>query len=107
VLMNVLANACDAIEGSGTIRITTRAEDGHVRLSVRDDGAGIPAESLERIFDPFYSTKAQGKGTGLGLAITHGIVTAHGGEIRVASEPGKGTEIVVRLPIRRETEEGA
>lgn len=107
VLMNVLANACDAIEGSGTIRITTRAEDGHVRLSVRDDGAGIPAESLERIFDPFYSTKAQGKGTGLGLAITHGIVTAHGGEIRVASEPGKGAEIVVRLPIRRETEGGA
>jgi signal transduction histidine kinase len=101
VLMNLLANACDAITGLGTIRIATRSEGDHLRLTVRDDGAGIPPESLERIFDPFFTTKPQGAGTGLGLAITHGIVTAHGGEIRVASEPGRGTEIVVILPLRR------
>jgi two-component system, NtrC family, sensor kinase len=101
VLMNLLANACDAIEGTGTIRITTRVTGDRLRLSVRDDGTGIPADSLERIFDPFFSTKPQGKGTGLGLAITHGIVTGHGGDIQVTSEPGRGTEFVVTLPLRR------
>jgi len=104
VLMNVLANACDAIEGSGTIRIATSVIGERVCLTVHDSGSGIPPETLERIFDPFFSTKPQGKGTGLGLSITHGIVSAHGGEIRVASEPGQGTEVVVLLPIRREEE---
>jgi signal transduction histidine kinase len=101
VLMNLLANACDAIPDRGTIRITTCVEGDRLRLAVRDDGAGIAREDLERIFDPFFTTKPQGKGTGLGLAITHGIVTGHGGDIRVASEPGRGTEVTVMLPLRR------
>ncbi|MEW6268834.1 MAG: ATP-binding protein [Thermodesulfobacteriota bacterium] len=101
VLMNLLANACDAIDGRGTIRITTRVEGDRLRLGVRDDGSGIAPEDLERIFDPFFTTKPQGQGTGLGLSITHGIVTGHGGEIRVESAPGKGTEVVVMLPLRR------
>ncbi|HEY8515465.1 MAG TPA: ATP-binding protein [Candidatus Binatia bacterium] len=101
VLMNLLANACDAIDGTGTIRITTRVEGDRLHLSVRDDGVGIAPEDVERIFDPFFTTKPQGQGTGLGLSITHGIVTGHGGEIRVESAPGRGTEVRVVLPLRR------
>src|SRR5690606_37273742 len=101
VLMNLLANACDAIDGTGTIHITTRVEGDRLHLSVRDDGVGIAPEDVERIFDPFFTTKLQGQGTGLGLSITHGIVTGHGGEIRVESAPGRGTEVRVVLPLRR------
>jgi signal transduction histidine kinase len=99
VFMNLLANACDAIAGSGTVWITTEADEQRVRITIRDDGAGIPKEQLSRIFDPFFTTKPQGKGTGLGLSISHGIVAGHGGEIRVTSETGPGTTVTVTLPI--------
>jgi signal transduction histidine kinase len=98
--MNLLANACDAIAGEGTIRIATRRENGQVRISVSDDGAGIPEDALGRIFDPFFTTKPQGQGTGLGLSITHGIVEDHAGRIDVESEAGRGTTFTVRLPVR-------
>jgi signal transduction histidine kinase len=100
VLMNLLANACDAIEERGHIWITTRREGDSVRFSVRDDGIGMSAETLAHVFEPFFTTKPQGKGTGLGLAITHGIVASHGGSIRVESEPGRGSEVIVTLPLR-------
>jgi signal transduction histidine kinase len=99
VFMNVLANACDAIKGQGNLWIRTRAEDAHVTVAIRDDGHGIPPEHVTRVFDPFFTTKPIGSGTGLGLAITHGIVSHHGGTIRVHTEPGRGTEFQIVLPM--------
>src|SRR5262249_19212737 len=101
VMMNLLANACDAISGRGNIWIRTRSEHGRVTVSIRDDGAGIPAEKLAMIFDPFFTTKGPGKGTGLGLAISQRLVTEHGGTIAVTSEPGGGTEFTIVLPVHR------
>jgi len=70
-----------------------------VQVQVADTGPGIPASKLTKIFDPFYTTKAQGEGTGLGLAISLEIVKKHGGTIQVKSEVGKGTEVIVTLPL--------
>ncbi len=99
VFMNLLANACDAIRGRGNLWIRTTRDDRQIVITIRDDGTGIAPEHLNRVFDPFFTTKAVGQGTGLGLAITQGIVTQHGGVIRVATEPGKGTEFQVILPV--------
>lgn len=98
VFMNLLANACDAIEGKGNIWVTASRRNGELCVEVRDDGKGIPAEEVERIFEPFYTTKDVGAGTGLGLATVHGIVTAHHGRIEVESELGRGTTFRVLLP---------
>jgi signal transduction histidine kinase len=100
VFMNILSNACDAIGGPGNIWIRARADGGMVAISIRDDGTGIDPGHLPRIFDPFFTTKEVGRGTGLGLAIAHGIVQRHQGRIDVASEPGRGTEVTVHLPVR-------
>jgi signal transduction histidine kinase len=99
VFMNIIGNACDAIGDRGTIRISTARDGDDVRISIADDGAGIPNEVLSRIFDPFFTTKRQGQGTGLGLSISHGIVEDHGGRIDVESRVGEGTTFTVRLPI--------
>ncbi len=99
VFMNVLANACDAIAGRGNVWITTRAEDGVVTVTIRDDGAGMAPEVLGRIFEPFFTTKDVGRGTGLGLAISHGVVAAHGGRIEVTSAPGEGATFKIVLPL--------
>jgi signal transduction histidine kinase len=99
VLIALLMNALDATPGGGHIAIGTRRDGPSVTLSVTDDGAGIPEEVRDRIFTPFFTTKPLGKGTGLGLAICHGIVSAHGGVIRVESEVGRGTRISVALPL--------
>ncbi|MFN8545341.1 MAG: ATP-binding protein [Candidatus Binatia bacterium] len=98
VLMNVLANACDAVGARGNVWITTAPDERGVRIAIRDDGAGILPEHLGRIFDPFFTTKPQGKGTGLGLALSQGIVLQHGGAITVESTPGHGTTVTVVLP---------
>jgi signal transduction histidine kinase len=99
VFMNLLMNACDALVGSGTIRISTRATTDGVRLAFEDDGPGIPEEIRNRLFEPFFTTKTIGKGTGLGLSISHGIVQRHGGSIRVESKPGEGATFVIELPL--------
>lgn len=98
VLMNIIANAVDAIADKGTITIRTGIEDGMFVISVRDSGCGIAKENVERIFDPFFTTKPVGQGTGLGLAITYKIVQAHQGRIEARSEEGKGTEMRVLIP---------
>ena len=99
VFLNLLTNAAQAIEPSGTIRVqTSRASDG-VLVRVTDDGCGMGPEVLERVFDPFFTTKDVGEGTGLGLAISYQIVRSHGGEIRIDSVPGKGTGVRVYLPM--------
>jgi signal transduction histidine kinase len=99
VFLNLLMNACDAIEDDGTIRITTERSPMGVRLEFADDGPGIPEEIRSRIFDPFFTTKPVGVGTGLGLSLSHGIVERHGGRIYVESEPGEGTSFVIELPL--------
>jgi two-component system NtrC family sensor kinase len=100
-IIALLMNALDATSGGGgTVEVSTRREDGGaVSLTVADDGPGIPPEHLGKIFSPFFTTKPVGQGTGLGLAICHGIVTAHGGEVRVESEPGRGARFSLVLPL--------
>jgi signal transduction histidine kinase len=102
VFMNIIINAeyfMTAAHNKGTLTITTKKQNNTVRISIADDGPGIPPENLRRIFDPFFTTKEAGKGTGLGLSICHGIVTEHGGQIYARSQPGKGATIFVELPV--------
>jgi signal transduction histidine kinase len=73
--------------------------DGRLKVSISDDGPGIPAEKVNRVFDPFYTTKDVGEGTGLGLSICHGIIREHGGEIYVESNQGRGATFIVELPV--------
>lgn len=102
VWMNLLTNAAQAIgNGPGEVRITTRLDDGMVSVTISDTGNGIAAEHLEKIFDPFFSTKPVGQGTGLGLSISYGIVATHGGVINVASVPNRGTTFTTLIPLKR------
>jgi signal transduction histidine kinase len=98
VLLNLLINAAQAIEGGGVVRVSTAVHGREVEIAVADTGCGIPGELLERIFDPFFTTKPAGEGTGLGLSISHEIVRRHGGRILVDSDVGRGTEVRIRLP---------
>ncbi|MFB3925136.1 MAG: ATP-binding protein [Syntrophales bacterium] len=101
VFLNVYLNALSAMESGGTLRIVLRRDSGRrLRIDISDTGAGISKEDLPRIFDPYFTTKPSG--TGLGLAIVHKIVEAHGGEIRVESESGKGTAVSIFLPLPEE-----
>jgi signal transduction histidine kinase len=94
-----LVNAGQSIEGNGTITISTGFGDSEAWVAIADTGCGIAPENMNRIFDPFYTTKPVGQGTGLGLSVSHSIVRKHGGRIDVDSEPGKGTRFTVRLPL--------
>jgi CheY-like chemotaxis protein/anti-sigma regulatory factor (Ser/Thr protein kinase) len=102
VFLNLLVNACEAVEpgnpDQNSISVSCREVDGFVEVTVRDTGVGIPPGDIHRIFDLFYTTKPVGVGTGLGLSICHDLVEALGGSIHVASEIGAGTEFRVRLP---------
>ena len=101
-LLALLINALDATASGGQIKVSTgRAENGRVALTVSDTGMGIPPDHLDKIFTPFFTTKPVGQGTGLGLSACHGIVAAHGGEIRVESEVGRGTRMILLLPAAR------
>lgn len=101
VLMNLLVNACQAMGERGTLTLTTESYGDEIELRVTDTGVGIPTDNLQKIFDPGFTTKGPAVGTGLGLAIVYQIVTEHGGQILVDSEPGKGSEFTVRLPVHR------
>jgi two-component system, NtrC family, sensor kinase len=103
VLMNLINNSLDAIEGrGGTVQVKTAQRDNDVLLEVTDDGPGIPEAYLARIFDPFFTTKPVGKGTGLGLSICYGIVTKMGGKISVNSAIEMGTTFRIHIPLNRE-----
>jgi signal transduction histidine kinase len=104
VLLNLLLNARDAVDGDGRIQVRTAEESDRVVLEIVDDGAGIAEEDLPRIFDPFFTTKGRGRGTGLGLSISYGIVHEHEGEMSVSSEPGRYTKFRVELPSARAAE---
>ena len=100
VVLNLLTNARDAMADGGEIRIetgTVAGRPGWLRLVVADNGPGIPLDRLPKIFDPFYTTKAQG--TGLGLSVSYGIVREHQGTIDVQSQPGKGTTFTLTFPV--------
>ncbi len=98
-LLNNAEHALDEVPGERTIRVATRKVDGRLRLSVSDNGPGVPAALRERVFEPFFTTKGEDKGTGLGLSICKGIVEQHGGTIRVEGEPGHGAAFVIDFPI--------
>lgn len=100
VCMNLLANAHQAISGSGMVEVTTdKVDDSTVAVIIRDTGSGMSPEILDRIWEPFFTTKETGKGTGLGLALTYNIVKRHGGEIHLESRVGEGSKFTVLLPI--------
>lgn len=101
VLINLLVNAAQAIPDRGTITVSSALEGGQAVVRVRDTGKGIAPDHQKRLFEPFFTTKPVGKGTGLGLHVAFKIVRAHGGTIEVASKLGKGTEVTIRLPLRR------
>ena len=99
VVMNLLANAIDACNDHGCVKVHTEPVDGKVLIEVADNGSGIDPAILDRIFDPFFTTKPPGEGTGLGLSISYGIVQDHGGSIDLESTPGKGTCFKIQLPL--------
>jgi len=99
VFLNLLVNAGHAIGDNGTITLRTDVVDGFAAIEIQDDGSGMAPEQLEKIFQPFYTTKPAGKGTGLGLSISQGIVKKHGGRIEVESALGVGTTFRVLLPL--------
>ena len=120
VVLNMVSNACQATDtrrrkalaaGDGAaayepiLRLTTQRENASIKIKIRDNGSGMPPDVVEKIFNPFFTTKPANQGTGLGLSMSNDIVRKHGGTIRVESEVGKGTEMVVHLPTKPGAEE--
>jgi PAS domain S-box-containing protein len=102
VFMNLLINAHQAINGAGTVGISTKGNGSTVVIQVKDSGCGISAEHLAHVWEPFFTTKSVGQGLGLGLAVTFNIVKRHNGEIKVESSEGEGTVFTVTLPVSQE-----
>jgi len=97
--LNIIANAGQAIENEGTISITTEVTPSNLTIKIADNGCGISAENLEKIYDPFFTTKDPGKGTGLGLSITYKIVKEHNGTLHYHSQLGKGTTAIIDFKV--------
>ena len=81
------------------VAVVTRKEAGKVEICVSDNGTGIPQKVMDKIFQPFFTTKPTGQGTGLGLSLSYDIVKAHGGEIKVATKENEGTEFMIQIPL--------
>jgi signal transduction histidine kinase len=101
VFLNLLLNAVQAIPDQGEVRLATACDGQTITVTIADTGKGIAPEILERIFDPFYTTRDVGQGTGLGLTVARDVVQAHGGRIAVQSTPGSGTTFTIELPVAR------
>jgi two-component system NtrC family sensor kinase len=95
----MILNALQAIGEGGLVHIRTSADAGSLKISIEDNGPGIPQEIRTKIFDPFFTTKPAGEGTGLGLSVCAGIISEHGGSFDVMSEEGKGAAFIVTLPL--------
>ena len=106
VFMNLLVNAAQAMSERGKIWIRSFVEGDQIVVEIEDNGSGIPEEHLQKIFDPFFTSKPVGKGTGLGLSVSYGIVRKHNGKIEVKSAVGKGSKFRVLLPIGEAAQEG-
>ena len=108
VILNLCVNARDAMPEGGVLTVETKVskEDAKLRLSVEDTGMGMEPSTMERLFEPFFSTKGE-EGTGLGLAVVYGIVKSHGGDVRVKSSQGKGARFDIFLPIKWAEERAA
>ena len=102
-MINLILNGIESTDSGGKVTVVARtgADPNYAEIEIRDTGKGIPAEELDSIFDPFYTTKESG--TGLGLAITSGIIDQHGGVITVSSQPGQGSTFTIKLPFRQDT----
>jgi PAS domain S-box-containing protein len=98
VLVNLIRNAAESLDGGGVVRVGVYSRDQWVEIAIDDEGRGIPLERLEHLFEPFYTTRVHQGGTGLGLSFAHGVVVDHGGAIHVESEVGKGTRIRILIP---------
>ena len=99
VFINILSNAIQAIEKKGKITISTTIDNQSAKITIIDNGCGIEEKHLQKITDPFYSTKNPGEGTGLGLSISYSIVKSHQGTLKFKSTPNSGTEVLIKLPI--------
>ena len=99
VLVNLVVNAMQAMPEGGKLKVETRAANAQVWFNVEDTGIGMSEELTKQIFVPFFTTKEVGQGTGLGLPVVHGIVTSHGGSIKLESRAGHGTRFEVQLPV--------
>jgi signal transduction histidine kinase len=102
VFMNILTNAIDSIEERGDIFIDTSMSNSNIIIKIRDTGKGMGKKISDHVFEPFYTTKDVGEGMGLGLSVSYGIIDQHKGKIDVQSEPGKGSEFIITLPIRQD-----
>ena len=102
--LNLFLNSIQAMESGGRISVAMRTDPvaKEVRVDVRDTGKGISPEHLDRLFDPFFSTKKEGEGTGLGLSVSYNIINKHGGRIEVESAPGKGACFSIFLPMEKD-----
>ena len=98
-LLNILKNSIESMPHGGNIYVSTFLRGDRVEITIKDEGVGIPHDKLYRIFEPYFTTKE--KGSGLGLMITYRIIKAHGGDIKMKSTKGKGTEVTVILPLKR------
>jgi signal transduction histidine kinase len=102
VFLNILSNASQAILEKGNIRIKTEATGDMIKVAICDTGSGIRQEHIQKIFDPFFTTKAPGEGTGLGLSISYKIIEEHNGSVEINSKVNDGTEVIIKLPKRKE-----
>jgi signal transduction histidine kinase len=105
LFINLILNAVDAMSEGGKLRIAIRSTAQRLEVTVADTGHGMAPETLARIFDPFFSTKAAGRGSGLGLVVAQGIVADHGGSLKAQSAPGQGTVFTVYLPLPQDQSE--
>lgn len=102
VFMNIILNAREAMPDGGGLLVRTGRDGRRLTVEIRDTGKGIPKEEINRIFDPFYTTRAPGRGTGLGLSVVHSIIKDHGGGISVKSRIGEGSSFFIRLPVKKQ-----
>ena len=99
MFVNLIQNATHAIGPDGRISVSTEERDNHISITISDNGVGIPADVVQNIFNPFFTTREVGSGVGLGLSIAYRVIEGHNGNVDVQSEPGQGTTFTIRLPI--------